>query len=100
MKIMNKKVAYYSKRMWGNIDVTKKSKVPELQGLVVDVGPQLNIEDYGFKVGDRVIVDGTYVPVPRYDDRSKPRDLCVFPPHAIKCVLNVEISESSSLIIK
>lgn len=82
----------------GTIVLPKKTKVPALQGVILDIGPQLATSDYGFKVGDRVVLDGAFVPVPRYNDRSSERDICVFAPHSIKCVLDVEITKQNVII--
>ena len=59
-------------------------KVP-LQGYVRAVGPAFNSKDYGFQVGDRVLISGGGVMAPNYDDSH--RDRFFMEPHAIKSVL-------------
>jgi len=55
------------------------------QGYIIAVGPAVG-KDWGFAVGDRVIVVGQYVPVPEMDGRNG-RKLGLCEPHAIKAVL-------------
>lgn len=62
-------------------------KVP-LQGYVRAVGPAFKSEEYGFKVGDRVLISGGGVMAPEYD--SCHRDRFLMEPHAIKSVLSEE----------
>lgn len=59
-------------------------KVP-LQGYVRDVGPGFKTADYGFKVGDRVLISGSGIMAPEYDDCHRTRFF--MEPHAIKSVL-------------
>jgi co-chaperonin GroES (HSP10) len=59
-------------------------KVP-LQGYVRAVGPAVKLEDWGFKVGDRVLISGSGVMVPNHDDLH--RDRFFMEPHSIKGVL-------------
>ena len=60
------------------------TKVP-LQGYIRDVGPAVKLDDWGFKVGDRVLISGSGVMVPNYDDCH--RDRFFMEPHAFKGVL-------------
>lgn len=55
------------------------------QGYVVAAGPNFKSEDYGFKVGDRVILSGSGVMAPNYDNSHRER--LVFEPYVIKSVL-------------
>jgi hypothetical protein len=55
------------------------------QGFVIDIGPSLKSEEWGIKVGDRVLLQGSFVPLPKFGDGT--RDLGMVEPHAIKCVL-------------
>jgi hypothetical protein len=55
------------------------------QGFVVDVGPALEKEKWGINVGDRVLLQGTFVPVPKIGEGT--RNLAIADPHSIKCVL-------------
>jgi co-chaperonin GroES (HSP10) len=57
----------------------------DFQAIVLAVGPMLK-EDYGFKVGDRVLLSGTGVPVPNYDDSE--RDKVLMEPQSIRAVLS------------
>lgn len=59
-------------------------KVP-LQGYIRAVGPGVKVEDWGFKVGDRVLISGGGVIAPNYNDCH--RDSFFMEPHAIKSVL-------------
>lgn len=57
----------------------------EYQAFVKATGPNLNPDVWGFKVGDRVLLSGSGVPVPNYDDSE--RDRVLMEPHCIKGVL-------------
>ena len=61
------------------------------QGYVLDIGPGVEVDKLGFKVGDRVLLQGNYVPVPAYGDSERKRGLVQ--PHDIKAVL-----EESNLV--
>ncbi len=56
------------------------------QGYIVDIGPMVETDKYGFKVGDRVLLQGKYVPIPLVKGVND-RELGVVMPHDIKCVL-------------
>lgn len=58
------------------------------QAYVLAVGPSLKQEDWGFKVGDRVIISGGGVPVPVYGETERERVL--MEPTSIKAVLSEE----------
>jgi co-chaperonin GroES (HSP10) len=60
------------------------SKVP-LQGYIVAMGPSVKNVDWGFKVGDRVLISGFGVMAPKYDDSN--RDRFLMDPSVVKCVL-------------
>lgn len=72
-----------------SIKISEKTdlKVP-LQGYVRAVGPCFKSEDWGFGVGDRVLISGGGVIAPNYDDTH--RDRFFMEAHAVKCVLNEE----------
>lgn len=72
-----------------SITISEKTdlKVP-LQGYVRAAGPCFKSEDWGFKVGDRVLISGGGVIAPNYDDSH--RDRFLMEPHAVKCVLSEE----------
>ena len=59
-------------------------KVP-LQGYVRATGPGFKPDDWGFKVGDRVLISGGGVIAPNYDGTH--RDRFFMEPHAVKSVL-------------
>jgi len=57
---------------------------PSNQAYVLAMGPQVN-KEYGLKIGDRVLLQGSFVPVPVYGDSKRERNL-VFP-DMIKAIL-------------
>lgn len=59
-------------------------KVP-MQGYIRAHGPLARMEEWGLKIGDRVIISGGGVLAPNYDDCE--RDRYLMEPTAIKCVL-------------
>jgi hypothetical protein len=59
-------------------------KVP-LQGYIVAMGPTCKGEDYGFTIGSRVLISGSGVMAPKYD--NSPRDRFLMEPHCVKCVV-------------
>jgi hypothetical protein len=65
-------------------------KVP-LQGYVRAVGPSFNSENWGYNVGDRVLISGSGVMAPNYD--SSVRDRFFMEPTSVKSVL-IEQNES------
>jgi hypothetical protein len=69
-----------------NITISEKTdlKVP-LQGYVRAAGPNFKPDEWGFKIGDRVLISGGGVIAPNYDDCH--RDRFFMEPHAVKSVL-------------
>jgi len=59
-------------------------KVP-LQAYVRATGPAFKSADWGFKIGDRVLLSGTGVMAPNWDESH--RDRFLMEPHAVKAVL-------------
>jgi hypothetical protein len=59
-------------------------KVP-LQAYVRAAGPAFKSADWGFKVGDRVLLSGTGVMAPNWNENH--RDSFLMEPHAVKAVL-------------
>ncbi len=55
------------------------------QGYVLDIGPALDGK-WGIKVGDRVLMQGTFTPVPKAN--LEDRDLSICDAHCIKCILS------------
>lgn len=77
-----------SQELMGTIlEITERTdpKVP-LQGYIRAAGPSFNKETWGYDVGDRVLISGTGVMAPKYDD--SPRDRFFMDPHSIKSVLS------------
>ena len=71
------------------IEVSNNTKITEpLQGYVRATGPNFKPADWGFDVGDRVIISGSGVIAPKYDDCH--RDRFFLEPSAVKAVLNEE----------
>ena len=69
----------------------KKSVGDAPHGYILAMGPSLmaDIDKWGFKVGDRVIVSGNYTPVPNYGNSHRERGLVE--PSCIKGVLVEEV---------
>lgn len=61
------------------------------QAYVLAVGPTFQPDIYGFNVGDRVLVQGTFVPVPNYDNNRRLRGLV--DPVTVKAVLEEKLPE-------
>lgn len=59
-------------------------KVP-LQAYVRAIGPAFKSEDWGFKIGDRVLLSGSGVMAPNWNENH--RDSFLMEPHAVKAVL-------------
>lgn len=56
------------------------------QGYVLAIGPMLEADKYGFKAGDRVVLQGNFVPAPRLNNNERQRGLVEV--HNIIAVLN------------
>lgn len=61
----------------------EKVDVGSPQGRILKIGPQID-ETWGFKEGDRVLLQGSFVPCPPYGESAE-RGL--LEPHMIKAVL-------------
>lgn len=55
------------------------------QGYVIAVGPNCNPENWGFNEGDRVLLQGKHVPLPKLSEWKRDRSLVE--PSMIKAVL-------------
>ena len=55
------------------------------QGYIKKIGPKVS-EDWGFKIGDRVVLQGSFVPLPEASCLNG-RALCTVEPHTIKAIL-------------
>lgn len=68
------------------------------QGRVLDIGPGLPSE-FGVKVGDRVLLQGSFVPLPKLNDhRDGDRERALVEPHTIKAIL-VEDEKRESVVV-
>lgn len=65
---------------------TNKKLGAEYQAIVLAVGPQVNFESFGFKIGNRVVISGNAVPAPEYGPETE-REKVLVDPTAIKAVL-------------
>lgn len=68
--------------------ISKKTDYGTPQGYILDIGPAVDSEKLGFKVGDRVLVQGNYVPVPEMPNHT--RKMGIVDIYNIKAVLNEE----------
>lgn len=55
------------------------------QGRILDIGPSLETDKWGLAKGQRVLLQGTYVPIPKFPDGDT-RELAIVDPHMIQCV--------------
>lgn len=60
---------------------------PSTQGYILDVGPLVN-KDFGFVVGMRVLIQGSYTKVPSTNNSSRVVGSCY--PDIVKAILNEE----------
>lgn len=67
------------------IYVNKDAQVGAPQAYVLALGPKLASEDVGLKVGDRVMLQGSYVPIPNFDGNKRQRGVVEL--HNVKAVL-------------
>ena len=63
------------------------------QAYIVSIGPALEADKWGIKVGDRVLLQGNYVPLPKITNRPGSRELGIVQSHDIKCVLQEECDD-------
>jgi len=59
------------------------------QGRVVDIGPALKQDEWGIAKGSRVLLQGVFVPVPKFPGGDD-RELVVVDAHMIKLVFSEE----------
>jgi co-chaperonin GroES (HSP10) len=64
--------------------IDEKSDYGDHQAIILAFGPSVKPEEVGLKVGDRVILQGGFVPMPNY---NRGREKAVVELHAIKGVL-------------
>lgn len=67
------------------IIVNESKNFKEFQAIVLAEGPLAKCDQYGFKVGDRVILSGNGVPVPNFDNTG--RDRVLMEPNCVKAIL-------------
>lgn len=79
--------------MGTSLTLTSKSTPQYNQAYILQVGPMVKLEEWGFKTGDRVLLQGNYVPVPRPKNEENPRELGIVDPSAVKCVLREQFLE-------
>lgn len=60
---------------------------PSNQGYVLAIGPMVS-KECNIKVGDRVFLQGSYVPLPNFDNSNREKNLLY--PDMIKAILNEE----------
>lgn len=70
-----------------NGEQTKNSN----QAYIVDIGPALEADKWGIAVGNRVLLQGSFVPVPAKSPSG--RELAIVTPHDLKAVLLEESLE-------
>lgn len=70
------------------IIVNKDSKSPP-QAYIRGVGPNVELDKWGFAIGDRVLLQGNYVPVPDSLE-FKDKNMGIVEAHNIKCVITVD----------
>jgi hypothetical protein len=63
------------------------------QAYIVDIGPALEKDKWGVEIGDRVLLQGSFVPVPVKSAGG--RELAIVTPHDVKAVLIEESLESN-----
>lgn len=68
-----------------NMIVGDQAEVGSPQAYVLAFGPGLSEVDTAVKVGDRVLLQGSYVPVPKFDQSPRRRGLVEL--HGIKAIL-------------
>lgn len=67
-----------------NLVISEETDVGSPQAYVVGFGPKVP-EDCGLKIGDRVMLQGTYVPILNFDNHPRRRGLVEI--HNIKAIL-------------
>lgn len=64
----------------------KFAKDEARHGWVRKIGPNVKSVDWNFSVGDRVLISGTGVPVPRFDGNND-REWVLLEPYTLKAIL-------------
>lgn len=76
--------------MGTELTLSNKATAVYNQAYVVQIGPMVKKDEWGIKEGDRVLIQGSYVPVPRAKGDDCSRELGIIDPTGIKCVLKEE----------
>lgn len=58
------------------------------QAYVLDMGPKVDPEEWGFGAGDRIMFSGNFVPAYNYDKHERSRG--TIDPHSVKAVFDEE----------
>lgn len=75
-----------AQEMLGTKIIVNESKTfKEFQAIVLAEGPLAKCDQYGFKVGDRVILSGNGVPVPNLENTG--RDRILMEPNCVKAIM-------------
>lgn len=79
--------------------VSKDTKIEAPQCFIVDIGPGFDSSKSGFKIGDRIILSGGFVPIPKAHENDRQRGIVEL--HSIKAVLieNDELQQTVSLVM-
>lgn len=59
------------------------------QAYILALGPKVDSGDWGFKVGDRVMFSGQFVPAPDFDKHFRVRG--TIDPFSVKAVLDQDV---------
>ena len=70
----------------------KASSNDAFQAYVLAVGPSLEVEKWGFNLGDRVLLSGGAIPVPNLG-KNEHREWVLLEPSSIKCVVKENLVE-------
>lgn len=68
------------------LSIKENADVGAPQGYIKALGPNVDLKVWNFKVGDRVLLQGSYVPVRKLSEDQK-RSLGLVEPHGIKAIL-------------
>lgn len=63
----------------------KQTKVETPQAIILAVGPAVKLADWGFDIGDRVLLSAQVTPVPNFNESK--RNKVLLEPHCVKAVV-------------
>lgn len=79
-----------SKEILGTtLTIKGDSNIGAPQGYVLAIGPNVDPKVWGFEIGNRVLLQGAYIPVPKINDG---RAMGIVEPHAIKAILVEDVN--------